>query len=279
MPEGDAVYRFARLIEGALLGKEIRAARAQGPGPVPKTQLLVGATCTSIDTYGKNLLIHFDNGLVLRGHLRMYGAWFVYKPGETWDRHPAQARLVLEVDDAVVVNFSAPVIELLEERALGFHAPLAKLGPDLLDEGFNEAEAFARFREPALARLTLGDAIMDQKVMAGVGNIWKQETLFRCRLNPWLRVGDLSDEDLRLIIQTARGLLRASTGKENSLGLKRRPTMFVYMRGGQPCPNCHARLRSSPQGEDIRHTAWCPQCQPERENQAVTAQPRVRLRR
>ena len=126
--------------------------------------------------------------------------------------------------------------------------------------------------------MTLGDAIMDQKVMAGVGNIWKQETLFRCRLNPWLRVADLSDEELQRIIETARGLLRASTGKENSLGLKRRPTMFVYLRGGQPCPNCHTRLRSSPQGEDIRHTAWCPQCQPERENQAVTAQPRVRRR-
>jgi endonuclease-8 len=118
MPEGDALYRFAGRVHSALAGKVIRAARSHGPGPVPQVERLVGATCLGARSVGKNLVIEFDNGLSLRGHLRMYGTWHVYRPGQPWSRPEREARLVLEVDDAVVVNFSAPVIELLETRAL-----------------------------------------------------------------------------------------------------------------------------------------------------------------
>lgn len=269
MPEGDALYRFAALVGGALEGKVIRGARSHGPGPVPRVERITGVTCTGVRSTGKNLLISFDNGLVLRGHLRMYGTWHVYGPGERWRKPEHQARLVLEVDDAVVVNFSAPVIELLEERALGHHEPVSGLGPDLLDDDCDLDEAFRRLREPGRVALTIGDAIMDQRAVAGVGNIWKHESLFHAGLNPWRRVGELSDDELRRVLEKARALLRASAGKTNDLGLQSRPRAWVYGRTGQPCLRCFTRLRSAPQGVDIRRTAWCPKCQPVADDQAV----------
>lgn len=262
MPEGDSVYRFAAAIRPPLEGQVIRAARSHGPGPVPRVELIVGTTCTGVRTQGKNMLISFDNGLALRGHLRMHGTWHVYRHGQPWRRPEYEARLVLETDAAVVVNFKAPVIELIDERALAVRGPVANLGPDLLGEGFDEALALANFRAPHLAGLTIGDVILDQRVMAGVGNIWKNETLFRCGMNPWRHVGELDDEALLGIIRTARALLRASVGKDNTLGLRHRPSLVAYLRGGQPCARCHTRLESAPQGVDIRLTAWCPKCQP-----------------
>jgi endonuclease-8 len=269
VPEGDSLYRFAAKLRAALDGTVIRAARAHGPGPVPQVERIVGVTCTGVRSQGKNVIISFENGLALRGHLRMFGTWHVYAPGEAWRLPEREARLVLEVDGAVVVNFNAPVIELLQERALAHHQPIAGLGPDLLAEDFDPQEALRRFRAPGRAALTIGDAIMDQEVMAGVGNIWKHETLFRCAMNPWRRVGDLDDATILELIDTAQHLLRASVGLPNRFNLARRPTMYAYMRGGQPCRRCYTRLRTGPQGVDIRHTAWCPRCQPMVEDQVA----------
>ncbi|MGD9934571.1 MAG: Fpg/Nei family DNA glycosylase [Dehalococcoidia bacterium] len=269
MPEGDSLYRFAARLRPALVDKEILAARAHGPGPVPRVAELVGTTCTAVRSRGKNMLISFDNGLALRGHLRMYGTWHIYRPGEPWQRPERELRLLLEVHDAVVANFGAPVIELIEERALAFHSQIAQLGPDLLDDAFDAERAFRNFRTLEMAGRTVGEAIMDQKLMAGVGNIWKHETLFRCGLNPWITIGELSDDELRSVIAMAAQLLRASVGKPNSLMAKGRPSMFTYLRGGQPCRRCFTRLQSAPQGGDIRQTAWCPKCQPQREGQVL----------
>ena len=276
MPEGDSLFRFAAKLRPALAGKPIIAARSHGPGPVPQVHRIVGATCTGVRAQGKNMLISFDNGLALRGHLRMYGTWNIYRPGEPWNRPESQARLVLEVADAVVVNFNAPVIELLEERALAYHQPIAGLGPDLLDDDLDAAEAFRRLRDPSRAELTIGDAIMDQRALAGAGNIWKTESLFHAGINPWRRVRELDDTTLLGLILKAQALLRASIGKPNALDLRTRPTMFVYTRAGQPCRRCFTRIRSGPQGVDIRHTAWCPKCQPVVEGQET--QPAVRSR-
>jgi endonuclease-8 len=269
VPEGDSLYRFAARLRAALDGKVVEAARSHGPGPVPQVHRIVGATCTGVRSQGKNVIISFDNGPALRGHLRMYGTWHVYAPGEDWRKPEREARLVLEVPGAVVVNFSAPVIELIEERALALHAPIGGLGPDLLDDAFDAEEALRRFRDPARAGLTIGDAIMDQQVMAGVGNIWKHETLFHCGVNPWRRVGELDDGTLLGLVLKAQELLRASVGMPNAGGLTRRPSMWVYMRAGQPCRRCHTRIRSARQGIDIRHTAWCPRCQPVVEGQTT----------
>ncbi len=279
MPEGDAVFRFARKVGAALEGKAIVAARSHGPGPVPQVERIVGATCTGTRAQGKNLFISFDNGFALRGHLRMYGTWHVYAPGDPWRLPEREARLVLETADTVVVNFSAPVIELIREEAIEHHRPIATLGPDLLSDDFDVADAMRRFRTPDRAGLTLGDAIMDQKAMAGVGNIWKHETLFRCAFNPWRRVEELSDEELRLMIDKARELLLASVGKlERDGRTVPRPVMYVYANAGKPCRRCSTIIRSAPQGIDIRSTAWCPKCQPVAANQAVPPPPPRRRR-
>jgi len=262
MPEGDSLYRFAAKIRAPLEGKVIAGARSHGPGPVPRVEKIIGQVCTGVRSQGKNLIISFENGLALRGHLRMYGTWHVYKPGEPWTKPESQARLVLEVEGAVVVNFSAPVIELVEERSLGYHQPIANLGPDLLDDHFDVDEAIRRMRHPTRELMTIGDAIMDQRAVAGAGNIWKHEALFHARMNPWRRVNELSDEEIRALLEKAQALLRASVGKANALEMSRRPTMYAYMRGGQPCRRCRTTLRSAPQGIDIRYTAWCPVCQP-----------------
>jgi len=267
MPEGDALFRFAARLRTPLEGKVLLRARSHGPGPTVRVEKIIGQRCTAVRAHGKNILISFENGLALRGHLRMYGTWHIYKPGQPWDRPEREARLALEVEDAVVVNFSAPVIELIEERSLGYYAPISKLGPDLLDDAFDVEEAIRRLRHPSRELLTIGDAVMDQRAVAGAGNIWKHEALFHAGMNPWRRVQELSDDDLRLLLGKAQALLRASVGKENALGLKYRPTMYAYMRGGQPCRRCRTTLRSAPQGVDIRHTAWCPHCQPVVEGQ------------
>jgi endonuclease-8 len=258
VPEGDSVYRCASRLREVLAGQPVRAARGHGPGPVPQVHRIVGATCTGVRSQGKNLITSFDNGLALRGHLRMFGTWHVYAPGQEWERPEHDARLVLEVAGAVVVNFNAPVIELTEERALAVHRPVADLGPDLLDDAFDPQEALRRFRDPSRAGLTIGDALMDQRAMAGVGNIWKHETLFRCRMNPWRRVEEIDDASLLGLILKAQELLRASVGKS---GAGERPTMFVYGRTGRPCRRCNTRLQSATQGIDIRRTTWCPRCQ------------------
>ena len=129
MPEGDALFRFAARLRKPLEGEVIRAARSHGPGPVPRVEKIVGQRCTGVRSSGKNLLISFENGLALRGHLRMYGTWHIYEHGQAWRRPEREARLVLETDDAVVVNFSAPVIELvnnilaqaMDQRASDIH--------------------------------------------------------------------------------------------------------------------------------------------------------------
>lgn len=258
MPEGDSLFRYAASLHAAIAGHAITAARAQGPGRVPRADLLVGTTCTGAHAHGKNLVVEFDNGLALRVHLRMYGAIAIYAPGERWGRAPSQARLVLETATAVAVVFSAPVVELLEQRVAAHHRPLATLGTDLLDDEFDADAAFAAFRDPALAGLTIGDAIMEQRAMAGAGNIWKHEVLFRCRLNPWTKVGDIDDAALRDMITVARETLLAAVGAGGRRSVRR----YVYSRGGRPCLRCGTRLRSARQGRDIRFTAWCPKCQP-----------------
>ena len=257
MPEGDSLFKYAARLRPVLVGQVIAAARAHGPGKVPKVERIVGTTCTGVRAVGKNLVITFDNGLALRGHLRMYGSWHVYAPGERWRKPEREARLVLEVPGATVVNFSAPVIELLPEEALQHHRPVAGLGPDLLAGDFDVEAVMAAFRDPALAGLTIGDALMEQRLMAGVGNIWKHETLFRCGVNPWRTVGELDGEMLRNLVTTARELLRRAAGIDG----RGRPRYYVYKRTGLACMRCGTRIRTARQGRDHRYTSWCPKCQ------------------
>ena len=206
MPEGDTLFRTAAGLRPYLVGRDVPAARAQGPGPVPQIQRVVGKRVDAVEAQGKNLLIRFDGGLELRTHLRMHGSWHRYRPGERWRRPPGRARLVLEVDGAVAVCFDAPVVELFEARAEPLHPSLSRLGPDLLDPDFDAAEAHRRLRAPERRRSTISAALLDQRALAGIGNIWRNETLFAERVDPFAPVGDLDDATLDRLIATARRL-------------------------------------------------------------------------
>jgi endonuclease-8 len=257
VPEGDTLHRTAAGLRPYLHGKTVTAARTQGPGDVPQVHRLVGTTITAVEAMGKNLLIRFDDRLELRTHLRMNGSWHRYRPGERWRRPPGRARLVLEVPGAVAVCFDAPVVELFEARAEALHPSLSRLGPDLLVDDFDAAEARRRLRSPERAGLSIAEALLDQRALAGIGNIWKNETLFAERVSPFVTVASLDDETLDRLVEAARRLLRQSAA-----GVPGRQRTAVYGRAGRPCRRCGSIIRSRAQGAELpRTTYWCPACQ------------------
>jgi endonuclease-8 len=254
MPEGDTLARTAAGLRPYLLGRSVTNARARMPGP--QVGRVVGSTITAVDAMGKNLLIRFDNGLELRTHLRMNGTWHRYRPGERWRRAEGRARLVLEVPGAVAVCFDAPVVELFEQRAERLHPSLSALGPDILDPAFDAADAMRRLRDPSRASMTIAEALLDQRALAGIGNIWKNETLWTERVDPFAPVTSLDDATLDRLIATARRLMLASVKQS-------RPGPFgVYRKTGRPCRRCGSIIRSTQQGGELpRTTYWCPRCQ------------------
>jgi endonuclease VIII len=258
VPEGDTLFRTAAGLRPHLVGRTVTAARARRPGP--QIERVVGTTIEAVESQGKNLLIRFDNGLELRTHLRMNGSWHRYRPGERWRRPEARARLVIEVPGAVAVCFDAPVVELFEQRAEALHPAIGGLGPDLLDPAFGDEaadEALRRLRDPGRASMTISEALLDQRALAGIGNIWRNETLFVERTDPFARVDALDDDRLRRLVGTARRLLVASASAAPG-----RHRMHVYRRVGRPCPRCGTLIQSRPLATEIpRTTYWCPRCQ------------------
>jgi endonuclease-8 len=215
----------------------------------------VGATVTAVDSIGKNLVIRLSNGLELRTHLRMHGSWHRYRPGERWRRPPSRARLVLEVEGSVAVCFDAPVVELFEQRAEALHPSLAALGPDLLAPEPDLDEAVRRLRDPTLAERAIGEALLDQRVLAGIGNEVRSEVLWQAACSPWTPVGALDDATLRRLAELGRDILREGAAKA------RRPR-HVYRRAGRPCPRCGTLVRVAHQGRELPRLAfWCPVCQ------------------
>ena len=243
MPEGDTVWRAANALRPRLVGKRLLRVDPE------RLSRLAGATVTSIDTNGKHLLIHLDSGLVLHTHLRMTGSWHLYRPGESWRKPTRQARLVLINESTEAVLFNAPVVELLREREAA--RELAHLGPDILAPAFDGEEVLRRAR--AGARQALGELLLDQRVVAGIGNIYKCESLWRLRLDPWRRADQLSDAELGALFGEARGLMQAA--------LRGRVPQAVHGRAGRGCPRCHSRIGCRNQGDPPRFTYYCPTCQ------------------
>ena len=276
MPEGDTLFRTAAGLRPHLLGRTVTMARARVPGP--QVERIIGATIVAVDAVGKNLLVRFGNGLELRTHLRMHGSWHRYRPGEPWRRPAARAALVLEVPGAVAVCFDAPLVELLETRAEGLHPPLAGLGPDATADAFDRDEARRRLRDPGRAGRTIAEALLDQRALAGVGNVYKSEVLFIERVDPFAAVGDLDEATIGRLVDRARALLLANRqspirvttgtaggGAPSAASPDALPPgemrAWVYGRAGRPCRTCGTRIRARRHGELPRTTYWCPRCQ------------------
>lgn len=258
MPEGDSLYRIAERLRPALAGKALArfdAPRLRGDRPRP------GTVIESVESKGKNLLIGFAGGLVLRTHLRMNGSWHLCRVGDRWPRAPYTARAVIETDDGwCAVCFQAPVVETFHRQA-GEPPALARLGPDLCAADVDLDTVLVRLAAMVEPGEEIGTVLMDQRIAAGVGNIWKSETCFACGVDPFTPVERLPEATRRQLYATAHRLLRANVGPRPR-GRPGAPGHAVYRRAGQSCRRCGTPVRARRQGPDARTTYWCPACQP-----------------
>jgi endonuclease VIII len=257
VPEGDTIHHAALRVGGALVGKEIRSIETPHPRHAMDRwpERLEGRAVRSVDARGKHLFIRFDGDLTLHSHLRMNGKWGVYERGRRWTRGAWRAWLVIRTEDHEVVQFDGPVLELLTDSRTRFDRILAALGPDIVAEEFDEDEVVRRLRDDDPTR-QIGDALLDQRNVAGIGNIWKSEGCFMAGIDPWRRLANLSDDEILEILRLTRPPMRDSARH----GFMKRPSA-VFKRTGRPCPRCGTKIRARGQGDDNRTTYWCSKCQ------------------
>jgi endonuclease-8 len=272
MPEGDTLYRTADVLRRVLLNGTIVRASARAGGA--QLGRLVGSRVTGIDSRGKHLLMDFDCGLTLHTHLQTKGAWHRYRPGERWRVDPHDAVAVLETRTAVAACFDAPTVELLDSRALDIHPVLAKLGPDLLARDFDASEASLRLRTGQGSSMSVAEALLDQRVTCGIGNVYRCESLFIGRIDPFRLAASLHHDDAERLFSTARDLMLAnleggprvttsrSSDLQSELPWPARGSAWVYRRAGLPCRRCGSTVRATSLGRLPRRLYWCPSCQP-----------------
>jgi endonuclease VIII len=245
MPEGDSIHRVAQRLQplvGEKLEVETPHPRARVTGVASR---LDGRRLLGVEAVGKNLLLRFEDGLVLRSHLRMKGRWQVLERNGTNTRR-GMPWLVLRGEKAEAILWHGPVLELDDTR-------VRRLGPDILAEPPDLEEMVKRMRAAGQS-LAIGEAVLDQRVVTGIGNMWRAEALWRAQVSPWTRLGDLSDAELRSVLTEAAQLMRRSLDS----GLRQRA---VYRQAGRPCPRCGTPIASRGQGDANRIAYWCPACQ------------------
>lgn len=261
MPEGDTVHRNARVLDRELRGRALGRIFVRDRGDVAE---LAGRTVDRVDARGKHLLVHIDDW-VLRIHLGMKGRWVRRHVRE---RLPHNITAMLVVDETAWICENAFTAELLRGTALRTHPRLGRLGPDLLADPPDIAGAVRRARASAHAGREIGDALMDQRIAAGIGNVYKSEVLFECRVHPRTRIRDLSAAQVSGLYERAAHLMRLNllTRRRTAVPLRRRPTpssqrLWVYRRNGRPCLDCGTSIERFMQGDMNRSTYFCPGCQ------------------
>lgn len=266
MPEGDTIFRTASSLRRWIGGRTVTAARSSLPAPALVS--LVGTTCASVDAHGKHLLMRFTGAgpdLVLHTHMRMTGSWHVYSAGETWKRPQRQAKVIIECHERVAVCFNVPIVELSSDAngVRARHDAIGHLGPDILSDplDIDVIVARARSRPP---ETPLGELLLDQRVTAGIGNIYRCESLFVEGFNPWRRVDTIDDTQLTALFTTAATVMKTAIdaqGMDRDFG-RGSGQPWVYGRAGRPCHRCATLIRSRLQGVQARTAFWCPTCQP-----------------
>jgi endonuclease VIII len=257
VPEGDTIAYAAHRIRPVLEGRVPEEIET----PHPRHALdrwperLRGRTVLRVDTHGKHLFLRFEGDLVLHSHLGMVGVWGVYGPGRRWGRSARRAWIVLRAGGHEVVEFDGPLLELMTEGRTRFDQRLAALGPDVLAEEFDHARFLKRLRGDDQTRF-IGDALLDQRNVAGIGNIWKAEGCWEAAIDPWRRVAEVTDDEAVAIIDAVRPRMTRSA----TLG-HRAIRAQVYGAAGRPCPRCGTAIVARGQGDANRTTYWCPGCQ------------------
>ncbi len=264
MPEGDTIRRTAEMLNTALAGRSVSAFESAIDALARRVSTggIVGQRLLGVEARGKHLLMRFESGATLHTHMGMRGSWHLYRTSTRWRKPRTRARIVITANDVVAVCFSPMSAELLTPHELRKSMRLTRLGPDALADGFDVAEAAGRLRDRG--EQEIGVAILDQKALAGVGNVYKSEVLFLTGTNPFARVESLADRTIQRIVATAAQQLKRNLGRS-----ERRTTssltpgaLNVYGRGGEPCRRCGETVRRAYQGLQRRSTYWCPRCQP-----------------
>jgi formamidopyrimidine-DNA glycosylase len=249
MPEGDTIFRTAERLRAALQGKRVLSARPDF------LKRLAGTTVSDVKPVGKHLMIRFDNGLALHTHMRMRGVWQVIPRGEKARRPDWQLKAVLETEDVVAACFAAPVVELIRDES----AHVGHLGPDILAEDWNAGDVVKRAR--SLGDEAVGNVLLDQRVTAGIGNVYRCEALWERKVSPFEATATLTDEELAALFIAAREAMRANLGHDRKRRFPGYGKGAVHGRAGRPCPRCGTPIRVRAQGEHARLVYWCPKCQ------------------
>ena len=298
MPEGDTIFRAARTLHRALAGHVVtrfetqyaHVARVHDDAPI------TGRIVEKVQARGKHLLIFFtgigsresgiddaadpprrragvEGPMVLRTHMLMSGSWHIYRAGEAWRRSAASARVVVGTTAFVAVGFAVPIAEFVPARALEEDEAIGRLGPDVLSPDFDAGEAMTRLA--ASTRPTAAEALLEQRSVAGIGNVFKSELLFLARVSPFVLPAAVTEAQWARMMRDARVLLQANVIDPAEAGVltwrgARRTTgrsnpaqrLYVYGRQGRPCRRCGTAILLRHHGEHNRSTYWCPTCQP-----------------
>jgi endonuclease-8 len=269
MPEGDTIFRAARTLHRALAGHVVtRFDTAYAPlARVHDDTPITGRTIEAVEARGKHLVMRFSGNVALRTHMRMHGSWHIYRPGERWQRPPREMRVLVATAAFVAVGFNIVDAEFEPASDVGARDVIAGLGPDLLAPGFDAAEAIRRLRERG--GITIAEALLDQRALAGIGNVFKSEVLFEGGVHPATPVEALSDVQLAGVVEIARRQLAANVvetlprfGRRTTGRMAIGEGLWVYGRGGRPCRRCGTPIAFARQGLGARPTYWCPTCQP-----------------
>lgn len=271
MPEGDNIFRMARTLEKALGGKTVTAfetalaplARVNDDTPI------VGRVIDRVESRGKWCLIFLAGDLILATHMRMSGSWHIYRTGEKWQRGRTHMRVVLTCGDFQAVAFDVPIAEFLTARTLARHPEIARLGPDLLDDRFSPEQGIEALRVWAASHPDdeVGNTLLNQRVLAGLGNVYKSEVAFAAGVHPFRRLSTLTAHEMQALIDFAQRYMRenvhdnAAAGRRTTHNMARKERLWVYGRHGQECRRCGAIIMMRRQGQGARSTYWCPACQ------------------
>ncbi len=276
MPEGDTIFRTARTLSRAFAGKPVTGFRSTYPllTRFNDDTPLAGQTVDRVEARGKWLLISFSGGGILASHLLMNGRWHIYRHGERWQLPHFHMRIVIENDAYQAVGFRVPVAEMHTARSLARNTRIPRVESDLLNAQFDSEAALQRLM--ACPSEAIADVLLDQAVLAGVGNVFKSEICFVNGLHPFRKAGTLTRDEAAAAIACAQRLLNANVMVDSGDTIvtyrsqQRRTThesdpgasLWVYGRAGEPCRRCAEPIRRRIQGADARVTFWCPQCQP-----------------
>ncbi len=276
MPEGDTIFRTARALGRALVGRPITGFRSNYPliTRFHDDTPLTGQQVDHVESRGKWVLIYFSGGGILVTHMLMSGSWHIYRPGESWQQPGRNMRIVLENSACQAVGFRVPVAHMHTASSLARDRRIPNPASDVLNPTFNPEAVKKRLL--ACAREESGDVLLHQEVLAGVGNVFKSEVCFVCRVNPFCKVADLRADEVDALIHMSQKLIAANVLEDSGdtvvtyRGQQRRTahtsdpsaSLWVYGRNNDSCRRCRERIRRRLQGPDARVTFWCPVCQP-----------------